>query len=249
MSLGMMNFFRHPRIGGRKNRRNGEAKGKSLTFRKEEGSVQVSMPVYSLHATWHRFTLRIDSRSVSVNKINDTPRHIATRCRRQLTRSLKDARKRFGPGPLDVIINSRGGVTSAALGYAQALRRWRGEKRCVIDGECSSAATLIAFLPKWEITVTPGSSMLIHHARKMRYNKHTKRVYKNGAIVSEIIHWSKLPSGRATRTTDRDFERLYRRRTGKPIQTIREWMDVGKRFSAVEMCAFGFADEMKPIKR
>lgn len=248
---GPLNFFRHPVIGGRTNRKNGAAKGGAIVFRKEEGSCQVSVPDPVLN--WHdgSVTLRIGQRKMSVNQFRDTRRHVTANARRFLSQTLKAIRRDHGPYTLTVVINCGGGATAVCKGYAQALRRWRGKKRCVIDGDCSSAATLIAFLPKWEISVTPKSSMLIHHAKTLRFKKSTKRTYKNGVLVSEMVHWHELLSGSeaANRTTDRDFERLYHRRTGKPPQLIREWMDAGKRFRASEMYAFGFADEMKPYTK
>ena len=236
----LLNFFDMPTIGKRKCR-HAKATGGALTFRREEGSHTVGVPTAEatmrVRADGRRvLTLRIGHREEHINKFRDTRRHVTAQHRRALTNVLRAMKRKYGAYRLDAVINCSGGATAVAMGYAQALKRWRGEKRCLIEGECSSAATLIAYLPDWEITVTPGSSSLVHRAKKTKYV---------GAVADGVKRWAALPTA-TNGTTDRQFETVYHRRTGRDREAVRGWMDRRKRFTAPEMCMLGLADQMMP---
>lgn len=133
---------------------------------------------------------------------------------------------------LDVIVDSPGGEPQSYLGVAQALKSWRHSKRLLIDGQCSSAATLILCVPHWDsVCITARSSIQIHASKSTTYAK------RSGAF--RIL-------GEQRGTSTRKFERLYIRRTGRKPGEIMRWMDENKRFTAPEACMVGFADEMLP---
>ena len=153
--------------------------------------------------------------------------------RKWLEKYLK-AKRKEGVRRLDLIINCTGGATAFADGYGQALKHSGMRGRVLIDGACSSAATLIAYLPGWPVAITAGSHMLIHYASKSRFRKR-KGVWERLATLTGDIGLS---------TTDDVMLALYRRRTGHPEERIRDWMAHQKLFRAAEAVAFGFADEM-----
>ena len=135
---------------------------------------------------------------------------------------------------LDVIVDSAGGVTQSALGIAQALTGWRQSKRLLIDGQCSSAATLILCMPKWDsVAITNRSRITVHSPRVTSY----ARGKKTGAF--RLL-------GETRGTSGKRFAKLYARRTGRKMDEVRQWIEDGRTFTAAEACMVGFADEMMP---
>lgn len=138
---------------------------------------------------------------------------------------------------LNMIIDSRGGSFYSAAGCQDAIRKLQkagkiGKIRILIDGQCSSAATLVAFsnYENCEVNITPGSGIYIHMPKVYQYTR-------TGGIWSVI---QKMGS----RTVTTTFLEMYRKQTHAPKRVIREWMEKGKHFNAGEAVNIGFCDRI-----
>ncbi len=177
--------------------------------------------------------LYVRSGTISPGKVIQGYDAICAHSRRWLAGYLK-TKRREGYRRLDMIINCTGGATAFADGYSRALKHCGMRGRILIDGACCSAATIIAYTPGWPVAITAGSHMLIHYASRTKFRKR-KGVWEKVSTLTGDIGLS---------TTDDVMLALYRRRTGRSEEQIREWMASQKQFRAAEAVAFGLADEM-----
>ena len=136
---------------------------------------------------------------------------------------------------LNMIIDSRGGSFYSAAGCQDAIRKLQkagkiGKIRILIDGRCSSAATLVAFsnYENCEVNITPSSGIYIHMPKVYQYTK-------TGGIWSVIQKMG-------TKTVIKTLVEMYRNKTHVPKRVIREWMEKGKFFNAGEAVNIGFCD-------
>ncbi|MBR2800326.1 MAG: ATP-dependent Clp protease proteolytic subunit [Oscillospiraceae bacterium] len=171
--------------------------------------------------------MTIGARAVPVTEIK------AVECGTEpkLKRELRRLRHELGVTRLDVVIDCRGGSVAVANGILRALDKWKGRKRCLIDGSCCSAATIIAFGPEWQVAITPGSHVMIH---KPRLEHWTRR----GTGLWEML--VKLPMS----STVELMRNVYAHKTGRLESEVAEWIEQGRSFSAAQACVFGLCDEM-----
>ncbi len=203
---------------------------------------QASVQVPYIQETWihtdpktgrKALRLKLSTRSVSPGQMISGYGPVMRHYKKWMTQLLR-ARRREGCRRLDIVINSTGGATAAAEGVGRALQHCGMQGRILIDGACSSAATLIAFLPGWPVASTAGSHMRIHSASRTKFRKKKGTWEKLATLTGDI----------GLSTTDDVLLALYRRRTGRSEEQIREWMASQKQFRAAEAVAFGLADEM-----
>lgn len=110
--------------------------------------------------------------------------------------------------PLELHIDSPGGDTFGGFAIANILKTHRGRKTCVIDGECSSAATFAA-LACDTVQMRPLSMMLVHFP------------WVSGASGSAEVMDRHVQNLNAM--GDMCVE-LYRAKTGADEATVRAWM-------------------------
>jgi len=189
----------------------------------------VSMPVWKTVEAYDSAALiLIHQRSVPVEEIKAAEREIGPELARELHRLCEG-----GVTRLDVVIDCMGGSTVAAMGIRIALDKWEGAMRCLIDGDCFSSATIIAFGPPWPVAITPGSMVIIHQPQMTRW-------HRSGAGP-----WTKETRPSASQTLDH-MRVIYSLRTGRPETETEEWITQGKTFTAPQACACGLCDEMMP---
>ena len=132
-----------------------------------------------------------------------------------LRQALRQLNKAQQVTSLDVVINCRGGSTAIANGIMRGLDRWNGAKRCLIDGACSSAATLIAFGPEWEVAITPASHVQIHKPVTQQWSRHGTGI------------WQMLVKPQMTATIAL-MRSVYSNRSGRPEDETAQWIEKGK---------------------
>lgn len=122
---------------------------------------------------------------------------------------LLDQMRGIGPDePLELHVDSPGGDTFGGFSMANLLKTHRGPKTCVVDGECSSAATFPA-LACDRVLMRPLSMMLIHHPW-------VQGASGTAAALDKHIQTLDAMSSMCVE--------LYRNKTGADEQTVRGWM-------------------------
>lgn len=141
---------------------------------------------------------------------------------------------------LDLVIDSSGGYVASAAGMAAAIEEAvKGKNRSIrilIDGQCSSAATMIAYgLPFKGIPVyiTPRSHILVHLPKSGVYEK-------TGSDWKYLQRMAKL-------VTTNHLIAIYKDRTRRPRAEIRQWMKDSKTFTAGEAVMAGLADAITTL--
>jgi len=136
---------------------------------------------------------------------------------------------------LNLIIDSRGGSYYSAAGCQDCITRMQragkiGSVRILIDGQCGSAATVVAFAPynNRAVFITPSSRVYIHNPKIYQYTR-TDGIW---GMIERV----------GTSVTISTIRKLYSYRTGRKRGEIREWMDEGKHFTAQEAVDVGFCD-------
>lgn len=133
---------------------------------------------------------------------------------------------------IDVFINSPGGNAFDGQAIYAALARHQAKVTVNIDGEASSAASIIAMAGD-VIRIAAGGFMMIHEPWTMAVgNAHDLR---ETADTLERVSAS--------------LAEVYAARTGKPIAEIRAAMEAETWFSAEEAVAYGLATEIVAAKR
>lgn len=130
---------------------------------------------------------------------------------------------------ITIRINSPGGEVSAAIAIRTALMKHKASKTVDIEGQCCSAATLIACLPGARVRIAKGSDYMIHRCSLgVRGNVNVIR----SAMESMV-------------NTDNAIADIYAERTGKrDREGYLKLMDKTEWYDAEGAIAEGFADEI-----
>lgn len=130
---------------------------------------------------------------------------------------------------ITVRINSPGGEVSSAIAMRTALMKHKARKTIDIEGQCCSAATLIACLPGARVRMAKGSDYMIHRCSLgVRGNVNVIR----SAMESMI-------------NTDNAIADIYAEKTGKrDREGYLQLMDKTEWYDVEGAIAEGFADEV-----
>lgn len=149
-------------------------------------------------------------------------------------RTLQDAIGELLPYEMIITVDCAGGAMESAAAIARAVERADVPlTRVLIDGRCDSAAAFLvcelAMDSAAEIVITRRSTMLLHWPVRCKYRVST----------GEKIH-----EGIASPGCRLQMLEALARRTGRPEDVVRGWLDASKRMRAEEACAFGLCDSM-----
>ena len=130
---------------------------------------------------------------------------------------------------ITIRINSPGGEVASAIAMRTALMKHKARKAIDIEGQCCSAATLIACLPGAKVRIARGSDYMIHRCSLgVRGNVNVIR----SAMESMI-------------NTDNAIADIYAEKTGKrDREGYLALMDKTEWYDADSAIAEGFADEI-----
>lgn len=164
---------------------------------------------------------RVDTATVKPNQVKNAVEY---------AKQYKEGMAPYAPFTrIDLLIDCAGGAVESALGLADALESFDRPVRVLITGQCSSAATLVAYNPRTEsVSIVPGGYIVIHMPKIDRYTNR-KGVW---SVVSRLGNASTVHLMQAT----------YASKTGRPRKTVREWMEQERRFNAQEAVDAGLAD-------
>ena len=129
---------------------------------------------------------------------------------------------------LTVRINSPGGVLSEAVAMRTVLMKHPAKKTIDIEGDCASAATVIACLPGAHVRMAKGSQYMIHRAK----------CGARGTADNMLSAFNMLQK------SDLDMAKIYAGRTGKTVDECMELMKKESWFTAEEAIENKFADEV-----
>ena len=129
---------------------------------------------------------------------------------------------------LTVRINSPGGVLSEAVAMRTVLMKHPAKKTIDIEGDCASAATVIACLPGAHVRMAKGSQYMIHRAK----------CGARGTADNMLSAFNMLQK------SDLDMAKIYAGRTGKTVDECMELMKKETWFTAEEAIENKFADEV-----
>ncbi|TXH44771.1 MAG: Clp protease ClpP [Desulfurellales bacterium] len=132
-----------------------------------------------------------------------------------------------GGAPVEVHINSPGGDAYEGMAICNALRSYKGDTSCVIDGLCASAATMAA-LGCGKVRMHEMAFFMIHEAAS----------FAGGFAedLESVASWLRKINARLTA--------LYVAKTGKSEAEIAAWMAAETWFPPAEAKAAGFVDEV-----
>lgn len=126
-------------------------------------------------------------------------------------------------------INSPGGDVFDGRAIATALTQHPAHVVAHIDGQAASAATYVA-LAADEVEIAEGGFFMIHNAWTVAIGN-AKDFEATAGILNKV---------------DASIVADYQRKTGKPPETISEWMDAETWFTAEEAVEHGFVDRVIP---
>ena len=129
---------------------------------------------------------------------------------------------------LTVRINSPGGVLSEAVAMRTVLMKHPAKKTIDIEGDCASAATVIACLPGAHVRMAKGSQYMIHRAK----------CGARGTADNMLSAFNMLQK------SDQDMADIYAERTGKTADECMELMKKETWFTVEEAIENKFADEV-----
>jgi len=144
---------------------------------------------------------------------------------RDFDKRLKDL------GDVDEItirINSPGGAVNEAVAIRTALMKHQAKKTIDIEGECCSAATIIACLPGAHVRMAKGGDYMIHRASWLAWG-HADAMY---AAYQSLTN------------TDNAIADMYAERTGMTKEKCLELMTAETWYSAETAMEAGFVDEI-----
>lgn len=127
-------------------------------------------------------------------------------------------------------MNSCGGSFSDGLAIAHRILE-RGNVVCHIDGQCASAASVVAAACD-RVIASEGATLLIHNSRGSTLNRESKDLRNLADQMDEI----------SNRMAD-----IYVRKTGKTFDEIKAIMDKGERLTAQTALKLGLVDEIKQL--
>ena len=129
---------------------------------------------------------------------------------------------------ITVRINSPGGSVGEAIAIRTMLMKHKAKKVIDIEGNCCSAATLIACMPGAKVRMAHGGEYMIHCC--------SAYVFGNADSLSKVIN--------NMVRTDRDMAGIYAERTGKEAEDCLALMRDETWYSAEEAIEAGFVDEI-----
>lgn len=129
---------------------------------------------------------------------------------------------------ITVRINSPGGLVNEAVAIRTTLMKHPARKIIDIEGDCDSAATLIACIPGARVRMAKGGTYMIHRC--------------SGGARGHAEDM--LAAYNGMKKTDEDMADIYAERTGKSREDCLELMKAETWFKADEAVEAGFADEI-----
>jgi len=133
--------------------------------------------------------------------------------------------------PLDVFINSGGGVASEGAAIHAILIARAGQTNVVVEGIAASAASLIAMAGE-TVTMSAGAVMMIHDPAGYTFGNssdHSKTIEALEALATA-------------------YSRVYSAKSGKTPEECREIMKAERWFTPEEAVKEGFADATTEMK-
>ncbi len=133
--------------------------------------------------------------------------------------------------PLDVYVNSGGGVASEGAAIHALLVARSGETNIIVEGIAASAASLIAMAGQ-TVTMSAGAVMMIHDPAGYTMGNssdHAKTIEALEALATA-------------------YSRVYAAKSGKTPEECREIMKVERWFTPEEAVKEGFADDTTETK-
>lgn len=129
---------------------------------------------------------------------------------------------------ITVRINSPGGLVNEAVAIRTTLMKHPAKKIVDIEGDCASAATLIACMPEARVRIAKGGTYMIHRC--------------SGGARGHAEDM--MAAYNAMKKTDEDMADIYAEQTGKSAEDCLELMKAETWFKADEAVEAGFADEI-----
>ena len=129
---------------------------------------------------------------------------------------------------ITVRINSPGGLVNEAIAIRTTLMLHPAKKIVNIEGDCASAATLIACMPQARVRIAKGGTYMIHRC--------------SGGARGHAEDM--MAAYNAMKKTDEDMADIYAERTGKSAEECLALMKAETWFKADEAVEAGFADEI-----
>lgn len=140
--------------------------------------------------------------------------------------ALKDIIIPFLTEPLEVIINSGGGDVYTGSEIYSMLREHQGHVTVKIVGVCASAASMVAMAGD-TIEMSPTGLLMIHNAMGWTFGntqEHEKQI-------------------KSLEQANDSIAKAYQRKTGLPLNEIRQMMKEETWFSCDKAIEFGFVDK------
>jgi ATP-dependent protease ClpP protease subunit len=139
--------------------------------------------------------------------------------------ALAEALARAGGGPVEIVVNSPGGIATEGAAMHAELRRHAGRKTVLVAGLAASAASLVAMAGD-EIVMAEGALMMIHDPAGMTWGPAAAHRHTAGVL------------DKMTAT----YARLYATASGHPVARVARWMADETWMTAAEAVALNFAD-------
>lgn len=130
------------------------------------------------------------------------------------------------PGPVDIFINSFGGVAMEGAAIFAALER-HGQATALVQGVAASAASL-AMLGAQHIMVHDAAVIMIHEPGAVAFGN-ADSMRATAAMLEKLTHI---------------YAETYSRATGNPVTRVLAWMKEETWLTAGEAVALNFADEV-----
>ena len=141
---------------------------------------------------------------------------------------VKQFRKIDSKRPIDISINSFGGLVYTGLAIYNLLKSHRGKINIRVEGAAMSAATLITSVPNATVTMPRGAMMMIH------------RVSVNAAGNADDLK----KSADELIKLEENLIDIYEQKCGRSRDEIRQKINNETYFTAKEAVEFGLADQM-----
>ena len=132
------------------------------------------------------------------------------------------------PGPIDVFINSFGGIATEGAAIFAALER-HGNATAIVQGVAASAASL-AMLGARRVLVADSALVMIHEPGAVAFGT-------SGDMRAMAATLEKMTAVYAA---------IYSRATGNPVARVAAWMAEETWLTAEEAVALNFADAIAP---
>lgn len=148
--------------------------------------------------------------------------------------NAKDIRESLDTVTDDIVIklNSPGGDVFEGIEIYNYLKDHPSNITVEVTGLAASAATFI-IAGADNVIMNVGTSLMIHEASTFAWG--------NKQDIQKTLN--------ALETIDDSILAIYSDKTGQSSEQLREWMNEEKWFAADEAVEFGFADEVKSVKK